>query len=132
VNVLLLIGFAINGGAIARTISSRFAGYLGEASYSMYILHVPLLWWYSRFAFQQMGGPLHTGAALAYLAFVILASIAAFELVEKPANRWLRNRANEYLATSATRTFVPLRPRFDTPAESYSRASVPAASESAY
>jgi peptidoglycan/LPS O-acetylase OafA/YrhL len=131
-NVALLIGLSMNGGWIARALSSRVSDYLGQASYSMYILHVPLLWWYSRYAFHKLGAAPHTGAAVAFLAVVILASIVAFELVEKPANRWLRDWTAKRLATSARQKSVQRRPQYDIPAAQYSPASVPAASESAY
>jgi len=129
-NVVILIGFAMNGGWIARILSTRVADYLGQASYSMYILHVPVLWWYTRYAFHKLGPWPHTGASVAYLIVVVIVSIAAFELVEKPVNRWLRDWTSRRLS-AARRTPVPLRPGFETPAAPYSPVSVPAASESA-
>ncbi|MEP6716124.1 MAG: acyltransferase [Terriglobia bacterium] len=90
-NVLALIGFSLGGGTLARLLSSRVAEYLGKASYSMYILHVPLLWWYGQWA---TTGPLHLPgivAALLYLAIVIAISTVVFERVEVPANRWVRS-----------------------------------------
>ncbi len=119
-NVMAFIGLALNGGWIARALSSRISDYLGQASYSMYILHVPLLWWYSRYAFHRRGSPPYTVATLAFLACVVVASIVAFELVEKPANRWLR--------TMPWRGMKARHPHSsETPAVSYSRGSVPAA-----
>lgn len=97
-NVLLLIGLALNGGWIARWLSTHAVDYLGQASYSMYILHVPLLWWYTRYAFHKMGSAPHGAASLTFLAFVVVVSIAAFELVEKPANNLLRTRASSQAA----------------------------------
>ena len=73
--------------------STSAAGYLGKASYSMYVLHVPLLWWYTRYAFIGWARPPYTVTALVYLAVVIAASIVVFELVESPANRWIRRGA---------------------------------------
>lgn len=90
-NVLLLAGLALGGGPTARALSTNIAEYLGKASYSMYILHIPLLWWYSRFTLQTLGSAPHLGTAMLYLAVVVGASIAAFERVEAPANRWIRD-----------------------------------------
>ena len=68
----------------------------------MYILHVPVLWWYSKWAIHQPYMPA-TVAALVYLGIVIGFSALAFELVEKPANRWIRARV------AARRAEVPKR-----------------------
>jgi peptidoglycan/LPS O-acetylase OafA/YrhL len=90
-NVLALIGLALGGGAMARMLSSRAVEYLGRTSYSMYILHVPVLWWYGHWAIHgswHMSGIVATGL---YLTIVIAASSVAFEWVEIPANRWIRS-----------------------------------------
>jgi peptidoglycan/LPS O-acetylase OafA/YrhL len=91
INVAALIGLALGGGTMARVLSTKAAGYLGKASYSMYILHVPVLWWYGHWA---VHGPLHMSriaAAALYFALVILVSAISFELVEMPANRCIRD-----------------------------------------
>lgn len=92
-NVALLIGLAIGGGLPARMLSSRLIKYLGQASYSMYILHVPLLWWYSRYIWRSHSSASQTSAAILYIAIVIVISAAAFEWVEEPANRLIRRWA---------------------------------------
>jgi peptidoglycan/LPS O-acetylase OafA/YrhL len=81
-NALLLIGLALGGGAAVRVLSTRAAVYLGKASYAMYILHVPLLWWYCRFS--------RGFSAAIYLGGVIAVSAAVYSFVEEPANRKLR------------------------------------------
>jgi peptidoglycan/LPS O-acetylase OafA/YrhL len=83
-NALLLIGLAIGGGAPARALSTKPAVYLGKSSYAMYILHVPLLWWYARW----------TGSASGwvYVAAVIAISAAVYRFIEEPANRYLRRQ----------------------------------------
>jgi peptidoglycan/LPS O-acetylase OafA/YrhL len=109
-NVAAILGLALGGGVVARVLSTRVAEYLGQISYSMYILHVPVLWWFSRYALHLLGPAPHLWNAGAFLAGVIAVSIAAFELVESPANRWIRNwawrprqpqAATELLARSA-------------------------------
>ena len=59
-NGLLLIGFALGGGPAARGLSTPVAVYLGKASYAMYILHVPMLWWYLRW-WKTFSAPLYLG-----------------------------------------------------------------------
>jgi peptidoglycan/LPS O-acetylase OafA/YrhL len=90
-NVAALVGLALGGGTMTRVLSTKAAEYLGKASYSMYILHVPVLWWYGHWA---VHGSLHMSritAAGVYFVLVILVSAISFELVEIPANRWIRS-----------------------------------------
>jgi peptidoglycan/LPS O-acetylase OafA/YrhL len=99
-NVALLIGLSFGGGSIARALSSNAAGYLGKASYSMYILHIPLLWWFSRYTFFRWGATPPAWAGFVFLAVVIAVSIAAFEFVETRANDWIRGWAAMRIETT--------------------------------
>jgi peptidoglycan/LPS O-acetylase OafA/YrhL len=83
-NALLLLGFAFGGGVAARALSSQAAVYLGKSSYAMYILHVPVLWWYLRWS--------RGFSVLLYLTLVIGLSALVYRFIEEPANRWLRTR----------------------------------------
>lgn len=88
-NAALVIGLGLGGGLPARMLSTRIASTLGNASYSLYILHVPLLWWFSRFWWRPMG-PMLVVAVAVYLIGVVVVSTAVFKLVEGPANRRIR------------------------------------------
>ncbi len=81
-NAMLLVGFALGTGVVARVLSSSPAVFLGKSSYSMYILHVPLLWWVRRWC------PAISPAA--YVTLVILISGAVYRYFEEPASRYLR------------------------------------------
>lgn len=83
-NAILLVGFGLGGGLVARALSSEVAVYLGKSSYAMYILHVPILWWYLRWS--------REGSAWVYLAVVIAVSALVYRFIEEPANRYLRAR----------------------------------------
>jgi peptidoglycan/LPS O-acetylase OafA/YrhL len=101
-NVLALAGLALGGGFVARVLSSKTADYLGKVSYSMYILHVPVLWWYGKWSmtgsvFGWFSLPM-PAVALLYLAIVTAAGALAFTLVETPANRWIRRFVASRLA----------------------------------
>jgi peptidoglycan/LPS O-acetylase OafA/YrhL len=90
-NVALLIGLATGGGFVVRLLSTDLAGYLGKASYSMYILHIPLLWWFSQYTYFRFGTAPPAWTGFLFMALVIGVSIAALEFVEAPANRWIRD-----------------------------------------
>lgn len=89
-NAMLLLGLALGGGLPWRALATPAAVYLGRASYSMYILHIPLLWWYKRTWFYLSGAISQTTAALIYLAGVVMVSAVVWRRVEEPANRRIR------------------------------------------
>jgi peptidoglycan/LPS O-acetylase OafA/YrhL len=86
------------GGWLARVLAARVTVYLGQASYAMYILHIPLLWWYSRLEPRWLGPLPSAASGLLYAAVVIAVSATVFRFFEDPANRlirgWARARCN--------------------------------------
>ncbi len=96
-NALAILGFALGSGSIAAALSAPALEYLGQASYSMYILHVPLLWWFGNRGPRQ----LHLSwpvSAIVYGALVIVLAIASYEWVEKPMNKRIRMWTERRLA----------------------------------
>jgi peptidoglycan/LPS O-acetylase OafA/YrhL len=89
-NALMLIGFATGGGFAARALSSRTAILLGQASYSVYILHIPLLWWYGWVLPSHSGIVTRGIVALIYVGITVTVSVAVYRFLEEPANRRLR------------------------------------------
>jgi peptidoglycan/LPS O-acetylase OafA/YrhL len=99
----LLIGLASGGGFLVQLLSTTAAEYLGKVSYSMYILHVPLLWWYSAYTSFRWGSAPPFWVGFVFIGVVIAVSVAAYEFVESPANRWIRDwSANRAASTSQT------------------------------
>lgn len=84
-NAALLIGLASGGGFAARILALRPTVFLGKASYAMYILHIPLMWWYLRWT-REFSAAVYIGAVIALSAIV-------YRVIEEPANRYLRGRA---------------------------------------
>jgi peptidoglycan/LPS O-acetylase OafA/YrhL len=99
-NVALLIGLATGGGFVVQLLSTDLAGYLGKASYSMYILHIPLLWWFSAYTSFRFGTAPPAWTGFLFMALVIGVSIAALEWVEAPANRWIRDWSSSRLQSA--------------------------------
>jgi peptidoglycan/LPS O-acetylase OafA/YrhL len=91
INMVLLIGLAAGSGFPVRVLSTEAAEYLGKVSYSMYILHIPLLWWYSEYTTFRWGTSPPEWVGFLFIGLVIAASIVAYEYVEMPANRWIRD-----------------------------------------
>jgi peptidoglycan/LPS O-acetylase OafA/YrhL len=87
-NAMLLLGLGLGGGWVARALSTRPFVFLGKASYAMYILHIPILWWavaWPGFAVRYL-----------YVAFVVAVSCAVYAYFEEPANRFVRSIAGRH------------------------------------
>ncbi|HVX68011.1 MAG TPA: acyltransferase [Bryobacteraceae bacterium] len=89
-NALLLVGLALDGGWLAAALAAPVTVYLGQASYAMYILHIPLLWWYSRLRPHFLAWLPSTACALLYAAGVVAVSAAVFRFFEAPVNQRIR------------------------------------------
>lgn len=86
-NALLLLGLGLGGGWFARLLSTRPIVFLGKASYSMYILHIPILWWavsWPPFMIRYV-----------YVPFVVALSCLVYALFEEPMNRKIRSLAGK-------------------------------------
>ncbi len=96
---LLIYCLARDTGVIGRVLGSRLLVLLGEASFAVYILQVPVHA-LARAVVRYVGGvgvasesPLENSPAfiVTYSASLILIALGALKLVEQPARRWLRN-----------------------------------------
>lgn len=91
----LILALALDGGWPARLLGSRVLHYLGEISYSTYLVHF-LLFVVFKLAFvsASVSGTPQIGLAqlAAYLALVLAASVTLYHGLEKPAQRWLNAR----------------------------------------
>jgi peptidoglycan/LPS O-acetylase OafA/YrhL len=88
---LIILGFALGGGVFSRLLSTSPVVFLGNASYAMYILHVPILFWMNAvterlFALKPSG----VAWTLCYLVVVVSFSSVLFKVLEQPANRFLK------------------------------------------
>ncbi len=88
----LILGLATST-PVTKALSARWIVLLGESSYALYILHIPLFMLAGsvarRVAFE---GDESAAFTLAFLVFAIAVSIAAFKAVEVPARRYLLKR----------------------------------------
>jgi peptidoglycan/LPS O-acetylase OafA/YrhL len=94
VSAMLVFGLACGGGPLWRWLSSPLMVGGGRASYAVYILHVPVLWWYERSDLRAALPSLTAGVI--YVAMVVALSVVVSRFVEQPANavirRWFEGR----------------------------------------
>ncbi len=87
----IILGLALGGGPLTRFLSVRPLVFFGGASYSMYILHMPLLLAYIPLVHALTGQkPVGWFGMFGYVAIVLFASALVFRFVEEPGNRWLK------------------------------------------
>lgn len=84
----LVFGLACGGAGLARVLSSPVALAGGHASYAIYILHVPVLWWYQRSDIHAALPPVTAGVV--YVLFVVVLSLVVARTFEGPANLIVR------------------------------------------
>lgn len=100
VGLAVLFGLIIYGGAGVGSRGAILASpalvLLGEASYAMYILHSPILFWWTWLTSKVMGVkfPFVVDLGLS-LALVLGASLLTYLYVETPLRRWLRGMSRE-------------------------------------
>jgi peptidoglycan/LPS O-acetylase OafA/YrhL len=87
---LTLVGLALAGGWAARLLSAPWTVYLGKSSYAVYILHIPMLWSYKRWAPYWFPGMSGFWMAVIYIGGVLLVSAVVYRFLEEPANLYLR------------------------------------------
>ncbi len=87
-----LLALALDRSTIARALGCRLLVYLGEISFSTYLVHFGL---FIVFKLLFVHGAVQlSGAQLGkFLLQVLLVSMALFRFVEKPAQRWLNSHA---------------------------------------
>jgi peptidoglycan/LPS O-acetylase OafA/YrhL len=99
--VALIISLGNLKGSFERFMSSPILVSLGHASYSLYLLHFPVLFWLTYLLSvkrtSELGSPWilpfsAPGRLMTYLVVTIAISIAGYYLVEKPARKYLIRR----------------------------------------
>jgi peptidoglycan/LPS O-acetylase OafA/YrhL len=89
---LIILGFSLGGGILARFLSVRPLVFLGNASYSLYILHIPVSRWMGYIGRRVFSTNLEGfGATAFYIVVVVCLSSMCFKLIEEPANRIIKN-----------------------------------------
>ncbi len=99
---IIILGFAQLRGRAAEWMGHPVPHLLGEASYALYILHMPVHDW-MKFGSYKLGidvsNPIWT---LTYLLVAIAVSVLVFRFFETPARRWIRAWGEPRSRKSAT------------------------------
>jgi peptidoglycan/LPS O-acetylase OafA/YrhL len=91
--VLLILTFARQRGYVSTVLSGRVGIYLGETSYSLYTLHVPIMYYFLTAGWTSAMRGWSTGDKwMLVFAVCLLSAVASYHMVETPARRWLCRR----------------------------------------
>ena len=97
-----LLALASGNVGVNKIFSAAWSVLLGEASYSLYLIHVPIFFML-RLPLEKYGGPLF----LVYVCLCIGLSVLSYLYIEKPSRRWIlrkwgvRSRESEAAAAVA-------------------------------
>jgi peptidoglycan/LPS O-acetylase OafA/YrhL len=95
---LLVYGLAHQRGAVASLLASRFCYYWGEASYSIYLVHWPVIRALRALepgAFRTPDPLERAGVIAFYFAVILAVSTITYHLVEAPSRKYLRKRIRD-------------------------------------
>lgn len=99
--VFALIIFGGAGAGAARLLARPGFVLLGEASYAMYILHIPLRFWWD-VGQDMMGFRFQPWLSfLLYFVFVVVVSVVVYRHVEMPLRRWINKQEFSFQRRSA-------------------------------
>jgi peptidoglycan/LPS O-acetylase OafA/YrhL len=89
--VLFISTLALDQTRLSKILSHRWLVALGETSFALYILHVPVIWLYER-ALHASGlqDPEYV-KSITYLPFMILVGLIATYYIDPPVRTWMKN-----------------------------------------
>lgn len=90
---VLIVALATSTGPIARVLSTRVMQRLGDTSYALYALHIPVWFWMAGLTKRKLDDT-SLGFTVAVAITAIVVAIAAHVLIEKP----MRDRVRKWIA----------------------------------
>ena len=115
--VLAVLAASLPGNLVARVLALPVIVYLGEISYSLYMIHAPMRMTLGKLMEPRLLQLSRAGAALmaaGFLLVTVVAAAATYHIVEAPARRWLR-RLLDRTAEGATPRSRRHGPQYDAP-----------------
>lgn len=89
--LIIILTLALDSTRLSRWMSNPRLALLGDASYALYILHVPVRWWIERGLSEPSTPGSYATMYYFYVPFVIALSVAVFIWIERPARDWFRH-----------------------------------------
>ncbi len=89
--IVFILSLSYHKGVISRVLSNRYLIYLGDISYSIYILQIPLSFWYAGLIKKLQIELTAATFIYIYIVFLILFSALCYSYFEKPFRKYVRS-----------------------------------------
>jgi len=88
--LMIVLALALDTTKLSQRLSHPWLVLLGDASYALFILHIPLLWLFRRLLEISGSTIAYSTMFSIHVLISILLSILVFKYIERPARDWLR------------------------------------------
>ncbi len=88
-SALLILQMAVMPGRVSMTLQGRLFAFLGNISYSIYLVHIPLFLVFVGTGFLRLGDTTFTPVWLIYFVLMLLLSSVSYRRLEQPVQRGL-------------------------------------------
>jgi len=95
--LIIILTLAMDTSRLSQILSHSWLVLLGDASYALYILHIPIRWLTEKYLAVANISVDYNLVYCLYVLAVIGISILVFKYVERPARDWLRMNPNKLL-----------------------------------
>jgi peptidoglycan/LPS O-acetylase OafA/YrhL len=88
-SALLILQMAVMPGLVSRALQGRLFAFLGNISYSIYLVHIPVFLVFVGTGFLRLGDTTFTPIWIIYFVLMLLLSSISYRRLEQPAQRGL-------------------------------------------
>jgi peptidoglycan/LPS O-acetylase OafA/YrhL len=101
-SAVLILQLATTPGRLGRLLQTAPFALLGNISYSIYLIHIPLFAMFEAAGLLQVGAPAFQPVWLVYFALLLGLAIVSFHYLERPAQRGLMRLFRGWRTSTAT------------------------------
>lgn len=99
---LLILSICSDNGPLARMLAPRPLQVLGQRSYSIYLMHMPLVLLFENFARRIEGNAASIALLVAYVVTLVIVSGWTYRFIEDPLRHWFNTLAFRPRATASS------------------------------
>jgi peptidoglycan/LPS O-acetylase OafA/YrhL len=118
--IVFIVALALDRTRLSTFLSQRWLVTLGETSFALYILHVPVIWIYERWLFTSGLADPQFILNVTYLPLMISIGLIAYLWIDPPLRKWMKNTLQRVsmpllvldLAIFAISTYLSFKLRF--------------------